>query len=184
MLGTEKCLILCVCTATYSQFKARLHQLFPVVVDTKNLCFAVQKVRHKVAFFYKNLSWKFGDFFQQLSQTKLVEFTSLIDLWEALGRYCCTGLYSHNKSANFSPPVEGGHCMCSSHQKYPMPRTSRNTVRPNEYHWQIYDSGYGVDSQKVFHEAGFDAYCVGFGEYVLPTTERNSFFFFILFFLM
>ena len=56
MLGTEKCLMLCVCTATYSQFKARLHQLFPVVVDTKNLCFAVQRVRHKAAFSHKNLS--------------------------------------------------------------------------------------------------------------------------------
>lgn len=45
IFNKDVCVYVYVCVATYSQFKARLHQLFPVVVDTKNLCFAVQRVR-------------------------------------------------------------------------------------------------------------------------------------------
>jgi hypothetical protein len=90
---------------TYHRFKAQLHHLFPIVVDTKHLCFAVQR---------------------RLSQTKLLEFTSLIDLCEALGSQRGT-LY-----VLFSPDISHAE----DYQKY--------------------------NDQRVFHEAGFDAYCVGF----------------------
>lgn len=90
---------------SYIEFKARVHLLFPVIIDTKHLCFGVQK---------------------KLSQTKLLDFTSLIDLCGALGSQ--RGTYY----ALYSPEV--------TH--------SQDCQRYN--------------SQRVFHEAGFDAHCVGF----------------------
>ena len=31
-------------TDTYSGFKAQIHKVFPVIIDTKHLCYTVQKV--------------------------------------------------------------------------------------------------------------------------------------------
>lgn len=52
------------------------------------------------------------------------------------------------------------------HQKSHMLKNFRNTVRlyVNISEWGGMYGDDGLDSQKVFHEAGFDAYCVGFGE--------------------
>ena len=56
------CVCVCVCTCrgiggagvaaisiyfhvdSYSEFKKTLHQLFPIIIDTKHLCYAFQKV--------------------------------------------------------------------------------------------------------------------------------------------
>jgi poly(A)-specific ribonuclease len=90
---------------TYEGFKAQIHQIFPVIIDTKHLCFAVQK---------------------RLSQTKLLEFTSLTDLCGALGSQRGT-FY-----ALFSPEVSHG------------------------------EQCHRYSGERVFHEAGFDAYSAGF----------------------
>ncbi|XP_064392825.1 poly(A)-specific ribonuclease PNLDC1-like isoform X2 [Halichondria panicea] len=89
----------------YDDFKQGIHNLFPVVIDTKNLCFALRK---------------------RLYGTKLIEFTSLMDLYEALGSQ--RGTY---------------YALCSP-----------EIVLAEEA--QVYSS------TKAPHEAGFDAYCVGY----------------------
>ena len=54
--------------------------------------------------------------------------------------------------------------MCSSPLRSLTQRNVRNTVR-----WWVALSLLTrcvfADNQRVFHEAGFDAYCVGFGEF-------------------
>ena len=42
---------------TYEEFKAEIHQIFPVIIDTKHLCFAVQKVYRSCWRFPGNLDY-------------------------------------------------------------------------------------------------------------------------------
>ena len=43
-------------TDHYTEFKQEIHKLFPVVIDTKNLCFALQKVGSIVPLDIKSVS--------------------------------------------------------------------------------------------------------------------------------
>ena len=78
---------------SYPKFKATLHNLFPTILDTKSLCFGVQRVWSCpvicTAEHCPSLSTPYACLPspQTLSQAKLLEFTGLADLYEALGRW-------------------------------------------------------------------------------------------------
>ena len=103
----------CVCPDSYCKFKAQLHQIFPMIIDTKHLCFALQKASKKHSHIQShNLLCTLlctSASLQTLSQTKLVEFTSLTDLCEALGSQ--RGTYY----ALYSPEVTHSDSRYSEH---------------------------------------------------------------------
>ena len=124
--------------------------------------------------------------FQKLAKTNLVEFSSLVDLYEALGRLVGLHLkYQLSCSAllvasllmckSLSRVVRGvPTTYCVLLAQFMLTRTwmrntvseanvSITTVNKLPYHGLCSAFLY-IASQKRFHEAGFDAFCAGFGE--------------------
>ena len=73
-------------SAQYEQFKKTLHSLFPVTVDTKNLCHGLRKVIHTPisSIACSELIIRSVVCAQKLEDTNMLEFSNLQELYDAL----------------------------------------------------------------------------------------------------
>ena len=122
---------------------------------------------------------------QRLAESNLLQFSSLIELYEALGRYvaifkfnCCTywktldGMFffcSHR--GTFYVLCTPDICHSEESQKYGehVLFPAFHPARDGLHLWEPRNEAtvhvkYCTGSHKSFHEAGFDAFCVGFGK--------------------